>query len=82
VRKRQGERLDEWIKTVREVDIAELCRFAAGLTSDCEAVKAGLTEIWSNGQTEGHVHRLKFVKRSMYGRANFDLLRQRVLHAA
>jgi hypothetical protein len=36
---------------------------------------------WSNGQVEGHVHRLKLIKRSMYGRANFDLLRSRVVNA-
>ena len=52
-------------------------------TSDNEAaVRAGLTLIWSNGQVEGNVNRLKLIKRQMYGRANFDLLRQRVLHAA
>jgi len=38
--------------------------------------------VWSNGQTEGQVNRLKLIKRTMYGRANFDLLRQRVLRAA
>lgn len=38
--------------------------------------------VWSNGQTEGQVNRLKLIKRTMYGRANFDLLRQRVLRTA
>jgi transposase len=38
--------------------------------------------VWSNGQTEGQINKLKLVKRQMYGRAKFDLLRQRVLHAA
>ena len=45
-------------------------------------MRAGLTEAWSNGPTEGHVNKLKLIKRQMYGRAKFDLLRQRVLHAA
>ena len=48
----------------------------------CIGEKGGvLTSEWSNGQTEGQVNRLKLIKRQMYGRANFDLLRQRVLHA-
>ena len=47
-----------------------------------EAVKAALECEWSNGQVEGQVNRLKLVKRQMYGRAKFDLLRARVLHAA
>ena len=48
---------------------------------DNAAVRAALETNWSNGPTEGHVNRLKFVKRSMYGRAHFDLLRQRLLAA-
>lgn len=55
---------------------------AAGLRRDHDAVLAALCFAWSNGQVEGHVHRLKLVKRSMYGRAGFRLLRARVLHAA
>ena len=51
------------------------------LTSEA-AVRAALSEPWSNGQTEGQVHRLKLIKRQMYGRANFDLLRLRVIHTA
>jgi hypothetical protein len=45
-------------------------------------VKAGLTLSWNNGQTEGQVHRLKLIKRQMYGRGSFTLLRKRVLHRA
>ncbi len=77
---RQGEELDAWIARVRASEIADLRRFAAGLLLDKAAVEAGLTLEWSNGQTEGQVNRLKTVKRQMYGRASFDLLRQRVLH--
>jgi transposase len=49
---------------------------------DRAAVEAGLSLEWSNSQTEGQVNKLKLLKRQMYGRANFDLLRQRVLRAA
>ncbi|MDQ3523416.1 MAG: transposase, partial [Gemmatimonadota bacterium] len=47
-----------------------------------DAVRAGCTLEWSNGPVEGKITKLKLVKRSMYGRANFDLLRKRVLYAA
>ena len=60
----------------------ELGGFAAGLRQDKEAVRAAIVEPWSNGPVEGQVNRLKLIKRSMYGRAKFDLLRQRVLLAA
>jgi transposase len=49
---------------------------------DFDAVRAALTLPYSNGQTEGQVNKLKSLKRQMYGRANFDRLRRRVLHAA
>jgi len=62
--------------------LAELARFARGLQDDVPAVKAGLTLEWSNGVTEGQIHRLKLVKRQGYGRAGFALPRQRVLQAA
>ena len=54
--------------------------FAAGLARDGDAVLAALCFRWSTGQVEGQVHRLKLIKRSMYGRAGFALLRARVLH--
>ncbi|MDP4026103.1 ISL3 family transposase [Methylobacterium sp. NEAU 140] len=61
---------------------SELGGFVAGLQQDEAAVQAAIAEPWSNGPVEGQVNRLKLIKRSMYGRAGFDLLRQRVLHAA
>jgi transposase len=61
---------------------AGVARFARGLQDALRAIKAGLTLEWSNGVTEGHVHRLKLVKRQGYGRAGFARLRQRVLQAA
>jgi transposase len=59
----------------------ELGRFAAGLKKDKAAVRAALRLPWSNGQVEGHVNRLKLLKRTMFGQAKFDLLRRRVLWA-
>lgn len=56
-------------------------RFAAGLKKDLQAVRAGLTEEWSNGPVEGFVHKLKLLKRQGYGRASFELLRARMLAA-
>jgi transposase len=82
LREREGGRLDGWIATASASDVTELRRFAQGLLLDEAAVRAGLTLEWSNGQTEGHVNRLKTLKRQMYGRAGFVLLRQRLLHSA
>jgi transposase len=62
--------------------IAEVARFARGLQDDLHAIQAGLTLEWSNGVTEGQVHRLKLMKRQGYGRAGFALLRQRIQQAA
>jgi transposase len=56
--------------------------FVAGIVGDIEAARAALSRPWSNGPVEGQVNRLKMLKRQMYGRARFDLLRSRVLHAA
>ncbi|HEY3268695.1 MAG TPA: transposase [Armatimonadota bacterium] len=59
--------------------VAEMRRFAKGLEQDRAAVEAAMALPWSNGPVEGAVQRLKTIKRQMYGRANFDLLRRRVL---
>lgn len=80
LRGRQGERLDAWVAAVLASSIRELRGFATGLKGD-PAVRAGLTEIWSNGQTEGQINRLKLIKRQTYGRAGFGLLRIRALAA-
>ncbi len=82
LREREGKHLDEWLDRVEKEGVPELQSFAAGLKKDYDAVKAGLTLEWSNGQTEGQVHRLKLLKRQMYGRGSFKLLRKRVLHRA
>src|SRR5579871_3993739 len=82
VRQRQGDRLDQWLADAEVQGVPELRSFAKGLRKDYQAVKAGLTLEWSNGPTEGHVNKLKLLKRLMYGRASFALLRQRVLSSA
>jgi transposase len=61
--------------------VPELAGFATGIARDQAAVRAACTPVWSNGQLEGQVNRLKLLKRQMFGRANFDLLTLRVLHA-
>jgi transposase len=61
--------------------LEEFIRFARGLHEDWEAIKAGLSLVWSNGPVEGHMNRLKMLKRQGYGRAGFALLRQRVMRA-
>jgi transposase len=70
----QGDRLPEWIKAVRGDDLPSLHTFTNGLERDLAAVTAGLTLPWSSGVVEGHVNRIKMIKRQMYGRAGFDLL--------
>jgi len=82
VRERQGTRLEAWLAEADACAVPALQRFAKGLRDDLDAVRAGLTEIWSNGPTEGFVHKLKLLKRQGYGRADFDLLRQRMIAAA
>jgi transposase len=82
VRERRGQDLEAWRAEAMSSGIGTRARFAQGLQEDLAAVTAGLTLDWSNGVTEGQVHRLKLVKRQGYGRAGFALLRQRVLQAA
>jgi len=79
VRERHRDALESWICRASASGISELLSFAAGLRRDQAAVAAALTLPFSTGQVEGQINRLKLIKRSGYGRANFDLLRQRVL---
>ncbi len=81
VRKREGHRLQDWMKQVAVSNFRDVKRFAQGLQRDKEEVLAGLTLVYSNGQVEGQINKLKLIKRQGYGRAAFPLLRQRVLHA-
>lgn len=79
INERQADALDPWLQQAQASGIAELCRFAGSLQSDYQAVKNALLFAWSNGQVEGQVNRLKLIKRTMYGRAGFDLLRRKAL---
>jgi transposase len=74
--------LPRWLNEAQACGIPELKSFVAGIYRDYDAVRAALTTEQSNGQTEGKVNKLKCIKRQMYGRANFDLLRQRMLLSA
>lgn len=80
IRNHEAPTLDSWLNACAASNISDLMTFATGIRHDYAAVRAALATRWSNGQTEGQVNRLKYLKRQMYGRANFDLLRQRVLH--
>ena len=82
VKERRVADLRGWLIEAGRSEVAEFVTFANGLTSDLLAVRAALEHEWSNGQVEGQVHRLKLIKRAMYGRGKLDLLRARVLHAA
>jgi transposase len=82
IRERQAVALDDWLAAASTSELPELARFATGLARDKAAVVAAASLPYSNGQTEGQITRLKLVKRAMYGRAKFDLLRQRVLRVA
>jgi transposase len=76
---RAPERLDGGLIQAESCGIKKLQKFALTLREDYAAVRAALSYEWSNGQVEGQVNRLRSIKHQMYGRANFDLLRQRVL---
>jgi len=71
--------LDPWIA---EASASLLASFAAGIAKTKTAVRAAITQPWSNGQTEGQVNKLKMVKRQMYGRAKVDLLEARLIGVA
>jgi len=74
LRERTGQHLETWLKAAETSHVPEFESFAAGVRQDQSAILAGLTLPWSSGQTEGQITRLKLLKRSMYGRAKFDLL--------
>jgi transposase len=81
VRQRQPTQLDPWLKRATTSAVDAMRRFATGLYEDYEAVKAGMTLPWSTSPVEGHINRLKMVKRQMFGRARLDLLSRRFLLA-
>lgn len=79
-KQREVDKLDTWLDDAQSSAIAHLRSFANGLRQDYDAVRAALIHEWSNGQVEGHVNRLKLIKRKMYGRAKYELLRLCVLY--
>jgi transposase len=79
--KRRGRDLEQWMASAAASGEPPLQSFVTGLRADQDAVTAGLTLQWSSGSVEGHVNRIKMLKRQMYGRAGPDLLRRRVLLA-
>jgi transposase len=81
VRQRQPTQLDPWLTRATTSTLEALRRFATGLSEDYEAVKAGGTLPWSTSPVEGHINRLKMLKRQMFGRARLDLLSRRFLLA-
>ncbi|HEU5380741.1 MAG TPA: ISL3 family transposase [Ktedonobacteraceae bacterium] len=82
IRNRKHQQLRSWMEEASRSEIAEMKSFVAGIERDYDAVKAALRLPWSQGVTEGKVNKLKTLKRQMYGRAGFALLRQRLLHDA
>ncbi|MFE3854382.1 ISL3 family transposase [Streptomyces griseorubiginosus] len=79
---RRGQDLGQWMEGVQADDVPALHGFVNGLGQDLDAVVAGLSLPYSSGAVEGHNNKIKMIKRQMFGRANFDLLRKRVLLAA
>jgi transposase len=82
IRKRSTGTLKEWLSRAEVSLCPEVRHFAEGIRRDESAVNAAVTLRWSNGPVEGHVNRLKTIKRQMYGRAGFPLLKARVVNAA
>lgn len=80
MKNRQAGELKNWMAKAEKSKISEIVGFVNGIKLDFKAVEAAFATEWSNGQTEGQVNRLKFIKRQMYGRAGFDLLKARVVH--
>ena len=81
-RKRSQGATADWLTEAESSACPELRRFAEGIRRDEAAVRAAVTETWSNGPVEGRVNRLKLIKRQMFGRAGFARLEARVIHAA
>ena len=80
VKQRSVNDFDVWLDIADQSSIKDVRNFAKSIRSEYIFIRAALEHEWSNGQTEGQVNRLKFIKRQMYGRASFELLRQKVLY--
>lgn len=82
MREGKEDELGAWLEEAKDSSLSEIRTFARGVRQDEAAIRAALTLPWSSGQVEGQVNRLKLIKRSMYGRMSFGLLRQRILGGA
>jgi transposase len=82
IQQRKSGELTCWLERAKRCPYESVQSFALGLEKELSAFQAALTEPWSTGQVEGQITRLKLLKRQMYGRANLDLLRLRMLHGA
>jgi len=82
IKERNAQSVDTWLLDCQNSGISDLVTFAQGLEKEGSAFQAALTLPYSNGPVEGKINKLKYIKRSMYGRAAFPLLRQKVLKAA
>jgi transposase len=81
LRARQPQQLDAWLQQAATSSLAAFQRLAKSFQRDSAAVKAGVTLPWSSGPVEGHINRLKMLKRQMFGRARLDLLSRRFVLA-
>ncbi len=79
LRQRNETKLDRWLDDAQDCSISAVVNFARALTIDIQEVRNAVIERWSNGQTEGPINRLKTLKRAMFGRADTELLRARLL---
>jgi len=79
LRCRDETKLGQWLDDAKACGIPAIVNFARTLMIDLQAVRNVVVEPWSNGQTEGQINRLKTLKRAMFGRANVELLRARLL---
>ncbi|GHO90076.1 hypothetical protein KSF_001240 [Reticulibacter mediterranei] len=79
LRERASSALPAWLTSAQASSIPSIAQLAQGMQRDRAAIEAALSRPESNGQTEDKVNKLKEIKRQMYGRASFDLLRQRML---
>ncbi len=80
VRERRASEFPKWLEDAQASGMPGVRGFVNSLKKDLAAVTAGVTLPWSNGPTEGHINRLKQIKRQMYGRAKLDLLKRRIMH--
>lgn len=76
---KNNSQLNQWFIDISQSGLVDLQRVAAGMEADTTAIHEAISSRWSNGVVEGHVNRLKILKRQMYGRAGFELLRRRVM---